>query len=318
VACDFQSFLGIVAGDNLQDVESDLWSMQSTGTLGTNFFSYALVFNCTVEKDNIKVEVLYDSLITETWYIELMLQQFDFFVNCFGSSDCLNKTLSELTLVSPRDMKTLTDWNRTPVDTVHRCIHDTISEDVAESHPNAIAINAWDTGAMSYRELDDRAERLASRLVSLGIKPQSFVPLCFDKSGWTVVAILAVLKAGAAFVPLDFEAPILRLRELVGDVKAEWILCAPKYEQLCQSMGCNTLAIDQDTTKQRHEGLNPLPKVRSDAVAYAFYTSGSTGKPKGAMVTHANWVSSSTAFAPAFGITESSRVLQFASNIFDA
>jgi amino acid adenylation domain-containing protein/non-ribosomal peptide synthase protein (TIGR01720 family) len=318
VACDFQSFLGIVAGDNLQDVESDLWSMQSTGTLGTNFFSYALVFNCTVEKDSIKVEVLYDSLITETWYIERMLQQFDFIVNCFGSSDCLSKTLSELALVSPSDMETLTDWNRTPVDIVHRCIHDTISEDVVESRPNAIAIDAWDTGAMSYRELDDRAERLASRLVSLGIKSQSFVPLCFDKSGWTIVAILAVLKAGAAFVPLDFEAPVLRLRELVDDVKAEWILCAPKYEQLCQSMGCNTLAIDQDTSKQRYERLNPLPKVRSDAVAYAFYTSGSTGKPKGAMIAHYNWVSSSTAFAPAFGITESSRVLQFASYIFDA
>jgi amino acid adenylation domain-containing protein/non-ribosomal peptide synthase protein (TIGR01720 family) len=318
VACDFQSFLGIVAGDNLQDVESDLWSMQSTGTLGTNFFSYALVFNCTVEKDTINVEVLYDSQITETWYIERMLQQFEFIINCFGSSGYLSKPLRDLALVNPKDMDTIISWNSASIDPVHRCIHNAISEDSVAARPNAIAIDAWDTGAMSYRELDERAARLASRLVSLGVKSQSFVPLCFDKSGWTIVAILAVMKAGAAFVPLDFEAPILRLRELVGDVEAEWILCAPKYEQLCQSMGCNTLVIDREATEQHPGRTMPLPRVRSDDIAYTFYTSGSTGKPKGAMITHSNWVSSSTAFAPAWGFTESSRVLQFASYIFDA
>jgi amino acid adenylation domain-containing protein/non-ribosomal peptide synthase protein (TIGR01720 family) len=318
VACDFQSFLGIVAGDNLQDVESDLWSMQSTGTLGTNFFSYALVFNCTVEKDTINIEVLYDSQITETWYIECMLQQFEFIINCFGSSGYLSKPLRHLALVNPKDMDTIIRWNSASIDPVHRCIHNAISEDSVAARPDAIAIDAWDTGAMSYRELDERAARLASRLVSLGVKSQSFVPLCFDKSGWTIVAILAVMKAGAAFVPLDFEAPILRLRELVGDVGAEWILCAPKYEQLCQSMGCNTLVIDREATEQHPGRTMPLPRVRSDDIAYTFYTSGSTGKPKGAMITHSNWVSSSTAFAPAWGFTESSRVLQFASYIFDA
>ena len=318
VACDFQSFLGIVAGDNLQDVESDLWSMQSTGTLGTNFFSYALVFNCTVEKDNVSVEVLYDSHVTETWYIERLLKQFDFIISCFNSSDYLGQVLSDIELVSPTDMETITNWNRTPVPTIHRCIHSVISEDPTTTRPTATAIDAWDTGAMSYRELDERATRLASRLISMGVKPQSFVPLCFDKSGWTIVAILAVMKAGAAFVPLDFEAPIMRLRELVADVKAEWILCAPKYEQLCQSMGCNSLAVDRNATEQRPDRTNPLPQVSSESVAYAFYTSGSTGKPKGAVINHSCWVSSSTAFAPTWGISESSRVLQFASYIFDA
>jgi amino acid adenylation domain-containing protein/non-ribosomal peptide synthase protein (TIGR01720 family) len=318
VACDFQSFLGIVAGDNLQDVESDLWSMQSTGTLGTNFFSYALVFNCTVEKDSINVEVLYDSQVTETWYIERLLEQFDFIINCFGSSDYLGQTLSELKLVNSADMETIASWNSTPVPTIHRCIHDVIAEDPTVSRPNAIALDAWDMGKISYRELDERATRLASRLVSLGIRPHSFVPICFDKSGWTIVSILAVLKAGAAFVPLDFEAPILRLRELVDGVNAQWIVCAPKYEQLCQSMGCNTLAVDRALTEQSTERTSELPQVHSDSVAYAFYTSGSTGKPKGAVINHSCWVSSSAAFAPTWNISESSRVLQFASYIFDA
>jgi len=318
VACDFQSFLGIVAGDNLQDVESDLWSMQSTGTLGTNFFSYALVFNCTIENDNISVEVLYDSHVTEPWYIERLVKQFDFIIRCFSSADHLGRDLSDVELVNSEDMETISGWNSTPVPTVHRCIHSVIAEDSTVAYPDATAIDAWDTGAMSYLELDERSTRLASRLVSLGVKPQSFVPLCFDKSGWTIVAILAVMKAGAAFVPLDFEAPTLRLRELVADVKAEWILCAPKYDQLCQSMGCNTLSIDRAATEECGERTHSLPRVESDSVAYAFYTSGSTGKPKGAVINHSCWVSSSTAFAPTWGIYQSSRVLQFASYIFDA
>lgn len=317
VACDFQSFLGIVAGDNLQDIESDLWSMQSTGTLGTNFFSYALVFNCTVEKDSINVEVLYDDQITETWYVERLLQQFDFFINCFISSDHLGRTLSDIELVNPADLQTITAWNRTPVATIERCIHSVIAEDSTASCPTAIAIDAWDFGTMSYSELDERATTLAYRLISLGVKPRSFVPICFDKSGWTIVAILAVLKAGAAFVPLDFEAPILRLREIINDVKAEWILCAPKYEQLCQSMGPTTLTVDRTATEQRQDRVHHLPQVASDFVAYAFYTSGSTGKPKGAVINHSSFVSSSIAFSPTWGISKSSRVLQFSSYIFD-
>ncbi|KAH7081202.1 hypothetical protein BKA63DRAFT_549944 [Paraphoma chrysanthemicola] len=318
VACDFQSFLGIVAGDNLQDVESDLWNMESTGTSGTNFFSYALVFNCTVEKDGVSVEVLYDSHVTETWYVERLMQQFDFILNCFSSQNHLNHTLGDIVLVNPLDMATITDWNKTPVLTVNQCIHSVIAEGPTISRPTAIAIDAWDTGAMSYRELDELSTRLASRLLSLGVEAQSIIPICFDKSGWTIVAILAILKAGAAFVPLDFEAPVLRLRELVGDVSAKWILCAPKLEELCRSLGCNTLAIDRAATDQYEDRMNTLPEVSSDSVAYVFYTSGSTGKPKGAVNTHSCWVSSSTAFAPAWDITETSRVLQFASYVFDA
>jgi amino acid adenylation domain-containing protein/non-ribosomal peptide synthase protein (TIGR01720 family) len=317
VACDFQSFLGIVAGDNLQDVESDMWSMQSTGTLGTNFFSYALVCNCTVEKDSLSVEILYDSHVTEPWYIQRLVQQFEYIVSCFSVSEFLSQTLSDISLMNPADMETVATWNSKPVPTIPRCIHSVIAEDNVR-RPNAPAIDAWDTGVMSYSELDERSTRLASRLVSLGVRPHSFVPLCFDKSGWAIVATLAVMKAGAAFVPLDFQAPILRQRELVSDISAEFMLCAPNYEGLGQSMSCKTVVVCRENTEQSSDRLNPLPTVHSDAPAYAFYTSGSTGKPKGAVINHSCWVSSSTAFAPTWGISESSRVLQFASYIFDA
>jgi amino acid adenylation domain-containing protein/non-ribosomal peptide synthase protein (TIGR01720 family) len=318
VACDFQSLLAIVAGDSMKDPEGGLWDLQSTGTIGTNFFNYALIFNCSVERDGVHIEAHYDSQVIQPWLVERVMKQFDFILTRFNAIDMADQTLGEIQLLNAADQDVITGWNSRPVNVISKCIHNAIFQDQVILRPSAIALDAWDTGALSYRELDERATRLASRLISLGVKPQSFVPLCFDKSGWTIVSMLAVMKAGAAFVPLDFEAPILRLREIVGDVKAELILCSPQYEQLCQSIPCKTLAVDRDATERQPGRLYTLPYVQSDTPAYVIFTSGSTGKPKGAVINHCSWVSSSTAFAPLFGISETSRVLQFASYTFDA
>ncbi|OAL51558.1 acetyl-CoA synthetase-like protein [Pyrenochaeta sp. DS3sAY3a] len=308
VACDFQSFLGIEAGDGMQDPDSGLWHMESANTIGTDFFSYALIFNAKVESNSVHIEALFDDRVIEPWLVKRLVQQFDFILGLFNASENLDRKLDDLQLLNANDHKTITGWNAKPVDIMDRFV----------ARPTAPAVDAWDTGVVTYRELDDRATALASRLISLGVKPGQYVPLCFDKSGWTIIAILAVLKAGAAFVPLDFEAPILRLRELVGDLQAALLLCSPQYEALCQSIPSRTLVVNEDTTRKDVERMQSLPKVHGSSPAYVFYTSGSTGRPKGAMIDHTHWVTSSTAFAPTWNISSFSRVLQFASYTFDA
>jgi amino acid adenylation domain-containing protein len=317
IACDFQSFLGIEAGDDF-DADSSLWKMESANTIGTDFFSYAFIFNCKVDADGVHVEALYDNRVVEPWLAERIVRQFEFVLGQFNLAEAINQKLSDMDLLSPADRDVISVWNSKPVNIINRCIHDVITEDQATLRPSAPAIDAWDTGVMTYQDLDERATALAHRLLSLGVKPKQYVPLCFDKSGWTIVAILAVLKAGAAFVPLDFEAPVLRLRELVGDVQADLLLCAPQYESLCQSIPCSTLVVDRKMTAQHHSHVSNLPRVQSDFPAYAFYTSGSTGKPKGAVLNHYHWVTSNAGFASGWNISESSRVLQFASYTFDA
>ncbi|KAF1951517.1 nonribosomal peptide synthase [Byssothecium circinans] len=315
LACDFQSLLAIAAGDSMKDPEGGLWNLQSTGSVGTNFFNYALIFSCTVDKDSVHVEAHYDSHVIETWLVERLLQQFDFMLNRFNSLNSSQRTLGELELLNSNDERTIASWNDKPIHIINKCIHSVIENQVI-LRPTATAIEAWDLGTLTYRELDDISTRLAARLISLGVKPHAFVPLCFDKSGWTVVAILAVLKAGAAFVPLDFEAPILRIREIVKDVEAELILCAGQYEGLCLEVPCRSLVVDRAATVFGGRGQS-LPTVQSDTPAYVLFTSGSTGKPKGAIINHNSFVSSSAAFAPIWNITEKSRVLQFASYAFD-
>ncbi|KAF2707683.1 acetyl-CoA synthetase-like protein [Pleomassaria siparia CBS 279.74] len=317
-ACDFQSLLAIVAGDSMKDPEGGLWDLQSTGTVGTNFFNYSLICNCTVVKDAVLIEAHYDANVIETWLAQRLLVQFDFILNQFNDIGLAQETLNDLPLLNHADEAVISTWNSRPINVINKCIHNIIFQDQAILRPSASALDAWDTNTLSYRELDERSTGLASRLISLGVKPQTFVPICFDKSGWTIVSMLAIMKAGAAFVPLDFEAPILRLREIVGDVDAELILCSPHLEELCRSIPCRTLAVDRDATERQPGRFYTLPYVQSDSPAYVIFTSGSTGKPKGAVINHCSWVSSSTAFAPIMGISESSRVLQFASYTFDA
>ncbi|PSN72225.1 acetyl-CoA synthetase-like protein [Corynespora cassiicola Philippines] len=317
VACEFQSLLVIAAGDDMKDPDGGLWNLQSTGTVGTNFFNYALVFNCRVEKNSIHIEVNYDSKVISTWLVQCMLRQFDYILTQFNSPEMSGYTLRELQLLNPDDEKIISGLNHQPLNTIDKCIHNVIYQDQVILRPLSIALDAWDTGIITYRELDERATRLAVRLIASDVKPGSFVPLCFDKCGWFIISMLAILKAGAAFVPLDPEAPLQRLQDIVGDLKPELILCDPKFEALCQSIPCKFLAIDRDADEGQSGHLHALPYVQSDATAYVLFTSGTTGKPKGAVISHSAWVSSSTRFAPALGITESSRVLQYCSYTFD-
>ncbi|USP74910.1 nonribosomal peptide synthetase 4 [Curvularia clavata] len=316
-ACESQSFLGIEAAED-DDAEGQLWHMESSNTVGTDFLNYAFAFNCKVDSTGIRVEALFDDRVVEKWLVERIVQQFEFLLYQLNSNSNIETKLDNVELLNPTDQDMISAWNSQPVRIIPRCIHNVIQEDQSLSRPIAPAIEAWDTGVMSYQELEERSTALAYRLTALGVKPRQFVPLCFDKSGWTIVAILAVLKAGAAFVPLDFEAPVLRLREIVGDVGAELLLCAPQYEELCESIPCRAQVVDRETTIYKKPRFPPLPLAHFDDPAYAFYTSGSTGKPKGAVVNHVHWVTSSTAFAPGWKITNTSRVLQFASYTFDA
>lgn len=317
-ACDFQSLLVITVGDSMKDPEGGLWNLQSTGAVGTNFFNYGLIFSCSVDTTGIEVEAHYDGQVIQPWLVQRLLEQFGFFVNLLNTEQSLQRVLGDLSMLNPADEHILSSWNSRPVNIVDRCIHDSVSQSQVILRPTSIAIDSWDTGEMSYKEFDQHTTRLASQLISVGVAPQSYVPICFEKSGWAVVAMFAIMKCGAAFVPLDFEAPLLRLREIVEDVQAKLILCGPHQEELCKSIPCKAHVVDRETTGHEPKQLHNLPFVQSDATAYVLFTSGSTGKPKGAVLNHRGFSSASAAFAPAFGISETSRVLQFASYTFDA
>lgn len=174
---------------------------------------------------------------------------------------------------------------------------------------------------LSYAELDARAAAIARRLAALGVGPETIVGICTRPSAETVVAMLGVLQAGAAFVMLDIASPARRLASMLADTGLRWVLVDAACEDAPALRGTTQLAIGDDSDGPADSGASarPLPpRILPANLAYVVFTSGSTGRPKGVAVTHAGLVDLVESQIEAFEIDAASRVLQFAPLGFDA
>lgn len=203
----------------------------------------------------------------------------------------------------------MAEWNNTATDYPrHLCVHQVFEQEAAR-RPEAIAVRFEDR-TLTYRELNERANQLAHRLRNLGVGPETMVGTMIERSLEMVIALVGILKAGGAFVPLDMNYPAERLAFMASDTKAPVLIAQKKVlERLAgQSwLPARTLTIDgepNDLKEQnvdrhstnphnvsshsldRHSNENPANLTKPESLAYVMYTSGSTGRPKGVMVPH--------------------------------
>ncbi|MGO4951398.1 amino acid adenylation domain-containing protein [Paenibacillus sp. DRB1-1] len=195
-----------------------------------------------------------------------------------------------------------------------RTIHQLVEEQVKRV-PEATAV-VFEGRWLSYGELNERANRLARTLRSVGVLPNQLVGLMARRSLETVVGILAVLKAGGAYVPIDPEYPEERIRYILENSNAQLLLTQRELLQQVPFEGI-VLALD-DEQAYSDDGSNLEPVSGPNDLAYVIYTSGTTGNPKGVMLEHRGLVSLKLMFADRLGITEHDRIVQFASLSFDA
>jgi len=199
---------------------------------------------------------------------------------------------------------------------INECVHERFTR-WAISQPDAPAICAHD-GEYTYSELDAVTDRLAHRLVQLGVGPDIFVPTCFDKSIFAVVAMLSVLKAGGAAVPLDATHPKPALQTRLEDANAHIVLTTAARAGKLDGLVSSVLTIDAAF-------LDSLPTVSGPActsvqphnAVFVIFTSGSTGRPKGVVLDHSAIVTSAEAHGSKIGLNRDTRMLQFASYTFD-
>lgn len=196
-----------------------------------------------------------------------------------------NERVRCLEMVPAREREMLVDrWNDTHAPYPELCVHELIQAQ-ARTAPDAIAV-VTEQETLTYRELEDQSERLARRLRSLGAGRGQLVAVCLPRSATLAVSLLAVLKAGAAYVPLDPDYPSERLRTMLEDSGATIVVTAPSVSAGLGPLTAQVLFPSEVLAAAELEPTHGGTRASLGDLAYVIYTSGSTGRPKGVEVTH--------------------------------
>jgi amino acid adenylation domain-containing protein/non-ribosomal peptide synthase protein (TIGR01720 family) len=197
--------------------------------------------------------------------------------------------LSELQLLDEQEQQQmLVEWNRTQAEFPNRTLVELFEAQV-ESTPDQIALTLADE-KLTYRELNERANRVGHYLRRQGVKPETLVGVMLERSIDLIVSIVGVSKAGGAYVPLDPKYPVDRLSFILEDTGAPLLITKERFADLVTTTA-NVIQLDVEAEQINQESQENLPPVVTpDHLIYVIYTSGSTGTPKGTLITHAGLV----------------------------
>ena len=211
----------------------------------------------------------------------------------------------------------LRGWNATAREIAFAPVHAAFAAQAART-PDAVAVRG-DGRDLTYAELERDANRLANRLRALGVGLETRVGVCLERSAGLVTALLGVLKAGGAYIPLDPSYPGERLAYMLEDAKAAVLVTAEKHLSLFPGFAGTAVCLDGDGDAIAAESSEaPAVEVPGDALAYVLYTSGSTGRPKGVAVSHAALANHMAWMQRAWPLATDDRVLQKTPISFDA
>ncbi len=212
----------------------------------------------------------------------------------------------------------MVEWNETGVDySLEMCVHH-LFEAQAELRPKALAVASGDEH-LGYGELNRRANRLAHHLRKLGVGPEGVVGILLQRSSQMVVAMLGVLKAGAAYLPLDPAYPKQRLAFMLADAQARVLVSQERLVEGLADFRGHVVCLHPDWESGAREGdANPVVCTRPDNLAYVIYTSGSTGQPKGVAMQHRGLVNLVRWHQGLYRVQPEDRASQVAGQAFDA
>lgn len=308
---------------NASSLGFDSGNLGITSVTATNVGVHAcpLVFSCTAEDDSLTLEVAYDSNVIQASEVNLFTTQFSHILNelSAATSDIPSRRLRELSLTSPADVAQIDAWRAlAPITKGEEMIHELFREQ-ARIRPHNPAVCSWDCKKeLSYAELDKSSDRLAQALLEMGVSCKTVVGFCFNKSWVCMVVIMALLKCGGVWVPLNPGEPKQRLHSKLSRLSGRFCLTDSTNEHLFANAFDKTLTV----TKQFIEALptSPvqLPQVNASDPAYMMFTSGSTGLPKCVIVSHVNLASALPPFAQIRRQGPHTRFLQFSAFTWDA
>ncbi|RAH46301.1 acetyl-CoA synthetase-like protein [Aspergillus brunneoviolaceus CBS 621.78] len=284
------------------------------------FNAHALTLECQLGAQELTVDVHYDKQIMASTQVKRVIDYFACLFHRLCNPSTQSQSLAEILAINDADQQQILHWNADVPPRLEKCIHEMVREQVERS-PTAIAIHAWD-GDMTYREFYEAGARVAHQLVSFGVGPEGIVGVCMEKSKWGAVAMLGIMQAGGAIMPLGISHPLARIDTILDASRARLIIVSPAQAKRLQ--GLTNLANIQLVTLD-HDHFDTLPRCQPapemgltpSNASWAIFTSGSTGVPKGVVIEHGTMSTSLDEQGRWLGLTPATRFLQFASYTFD-
>ena len=263
-------------------------------TSGTAKFD--VMMSAAVKPDGLRLGLTYNVDLFRASTMQAMLSHFQYLLESIVANP--RQPISSLPLVGPEELRQMVaGWNQTKRSYPQKCVHE-LFEAQAEKTPNSIAVRLGeatqppveisDNGQLTYAELNQNANQLAHYLIEQGVKPGSRVGICMERSLEMVISVLATLKAGAAYVPLDPEYPRDRLGFMVQDGDLAVLLTQQRIAPaLAVTNVAKILSVDSDWKQISKQSIqNPVGLAAPENLVYVIYTSGSTGRPKGVCLPH--------------------------------
>jgi amino acid adenylation domain-containing protein len=285
--------------------------------LETGTARFDLAVDIVERPDGLKIYFEYNSDVVDRSTMERLPDHFRMLLEAFVNTP--DARIADLPMLTETERGQIVEaWNRTraayPND---KCIHALFEEQVQRTPESAAVV--FEGMRLTYRELNERANRLARHLQKLGVRPDSLVGVWVERSLDMVVALFGVLKAGGAYVPLDPSFPIERLEFMVEDSRLQILLTQEKLAaRVPGKTAARVVRLDADWPEiSREPGENSAPSAKPENLAYVIYTSGSTGKPKGVQLEHRSVVNFLVSMHKEPGFTAGDRLVSVTTLSFD-
>ncbi|KAI1177286.1 hypothetical protein F4777DRAFT_542461 [Nemania sp. FL0916] len=223
--------------------------------------------------------------------------------------------LHNIDVCAAYDREKIQNWTRMDPTPIDSCLHDLILEQ-CRLRPREMAVCSWD-GDLTYEELDDLSLRLANILVKLGVGPEIFVLSCFEKSTWAIVARLAIMRAGGAYISVFASDPPVYLESVIARTKTRILLTDSSYVERFKGIVPTLLELSPDWLRSLPAGSQICQTAQPDSACLVLFTSGSTGTPKGIIQNHKAYASAIRNYARDLQLDSRTRFLQFDDYAFD-